>query len=122
MEKTLYDKKGDTVAYIATGYHGAIFLWDGQPVAYLYEEDHLYGINGRHLGWFINEIIYDQEGARIGFSSSTCPAAVGKRRPKGKRTVLPELRPRWAAPPLPKLSFREADQDLADFLYEGRAG
>ena len=71
MEETLYDKKGDTVAYIATDYHGAIFLWDGQPVAYLYEEDHLYGINGRHLGWFINEIIYDQEGARIGFTSST---------------------------------------------------
>jgi hypothetical protein len=122
MEKTLYDKKGDTVAYIATDYRGAIFLWDGHPVAYLYEEDHLYGINGRHLGRFINEIVYDQEGARIGFTSSTCPAAVGKRRSKGKRMVLPELRPRWAAPPLPKLTFHEADQDLAEFLNEGRVG
>ena len=50
MEKILYDKKGEAVAYIATDQHGAIFLWDGQAVAYLYEEDHLYGINGRHLG------------------------------------------------------------------------
>ena len=120
MEKILYDKKGEAVAYIATDHHGAIFLWDGQPVAYLYEEDHLYGINGHHLGWFIDEIVYDQEGARIGFTTSTCPTAIGKRRPKGKRSVLPELKPRWAAPPLPKLTFREAAQNLADFLSEGR--
>ena len=122
MEKTLYDKNGDAVAYIAKDYHEAIFLCDGQPVAYLYEEVHIYGINGRHLGWFISEIVYNQKGARIGFTSSTCPAAVGKRRPKSTRMVLPELRPRWAAPPLPKLTFREADQDLADFLNEGRVG
>ncbi|MBP1738475.1 MAG: hypothetical protein H6Q48_768 [Deltaproteobacteria bacterium] len=120
MEKILYDKKGEAVAYIATDHHGAIFLWDGQAVAYLYEEDHLYGINGHHLGWFIDEIVYDQEGARIGFTTSTCPTAIGKRRPKGKRSVLPELKPRWAAPPLPKLTFREAAQNLADFLSEGR--
>ena len=120
MEKILYDRKGEAVAYIATDQHGAIFLWDGQAVAYLYEEDHLYGINGRHLGRFIDEIVYDQEGARIGFTTSTCPTAIGKRRPKGKRSVLPELKPRWAAPPLPKLTFREAAQNLADFLSEGR--
>jgi len=120
MEKILYDKKGEAVAYIATGQHEAIFLWDGQSVAYLYEENHLYGINGRHIGWFIDEIVYDQEGTRIGFTARTCPTAVGKRRPKGKRSVLPELKPRWAAPPLPKLTFREAGQDLADFLSEGR--
>lgn len=120
MEKILYDKKGEPVAYIATDHRGAIYLWDGQPVAYLYEEDHLYGINGRHLGWFIDEIVYDQEGARIGFTSMSCPAAVGKRRPKGKRSVLPEMKPRWAAPPLPKLTFREAGRNLADFLNEGR--
>ena len=120
MEKTLYDKKGEAVAYIAMDYHSAIFLWNGEAAAYLYESDHVYGINGRHLGWFIGEILYDQDGARIGFTSSTCPAAVGKRGPKGKRSVLPELKPRWAAPPLPKLTFREAAQGLADFLSEGR--
>jgi 4-fold beta flower protein len=121
MEKTLYDKKGEAVAYIAIDYQEAVYLWDGQPVAYVYQENHLYGINGRHLGWFIDDILYDQEGARIGFTTSTCPAAVGKKGPKAKRAVVPELKPRWAAPPLPKLSFREAAQDLADFLREGRA-
>lgn len=120
MEKILYDKRGEPVAYVAMDYHETIFLWDGQAVAYLYEEDHVYGVNGRHLGWFIGDILYDQEGARVGFSSSTCPAAVGKGGPKGKRSVPPELRPRWAAPPLAKLTFRESAQTLADFLNEGR--
>jgi hypothetical protein len=120
MEKTLYNKKGEPVAYIAMDYHEAIFLWDGQAVAYLHEEDHVYGINGRHLGWFINDILYDQEGVRIGFTSSTCPTPVRKRGPEGKRSVLPELKSRWAAPPLPKLTFREAAQDLENFLSEGR--
>jgi hypothetical protein len=120
MEKTLYDNKGDPVAYIALDYHEAIFLWDGQAVAYLHEGDHVYGINGRHLGWFIGDILYDQEGVRVGFTSATCPTAVGKRGPKAKRSVLPELKPRWVAPPLPKLTFREADQGLSNFLSEGR--
>lgn len=121
MEKTLYDKKGEPVAYIALDYQEAVFLWDGQPVAYVYQEDHLYGINGQHLGWFIDDILYDQEGARVGFTTSTCPVAVGKKGPKGKRAAVPELKPRWAAPPLPKLSFRDAAKGLADFLNEGRA-
>jgi hypothetical protein len=119
MEKTLYDKKGEAVAYIAMDYRNAVFLWDGDAAAYLYEGGHVYGINGRHLGWFIDDILYDQDGTRIGFTSSTCPAAVGKGGPKGKRSILPELKPRWAAPPLPKLTFREAAQGLADFLREG---
>jgi 4-fold beta flower protein len=119
MEKTLYDKKGEAVAYIAMDYRNAVFLWDGDAAAYLYEGGHVYGINGRHLGWFIDDILYDQDGTRIGFTSSTCPAAVGKTGPKGKRSILPELKPRWAAPPLPKLTFREAAQGLADFLREG---
>ena len=120
MEKILYDSKGGPVAYITLDYQGVLFLLDGQPVAYLFHEDHVYGINGRHLGWFIDDILYDQEGARIGFTSSTCPAAVGKIGPRGKRAIVPELKPRWAAPPLPKLSFREAPQRLEDFLSEGR--
>ena len=119
MERTLYDKRGGPVAYVAMDYHEAVFLWDGRAVAYLYEEDHVYGVNGRHLGWFIDDILYDQEGARIGFTSTTCPVPVGKRGPKGKRSVLPELKPRWAAPPRPKLTFRESGQALADFLAQG---
>jgi hypothetical protein len=105
---------------VAEDYFDAVFLWDGQVVAYLYEQEHVYGLSGRHLGWFIGDVLYDQEGARVGFTSATCPVPIGKRGPKNKRSVLPELKPRWAAPPLPKLTFRESGQALADFLNEGR--
>jgi hypothetical protein len=33
---------------------------------------------------------------------------------------MDEIRPRWAAPPLPNLSFNYATQELSDFLEEGQ--
>jgi hypothetical protein len=56
----------------------------------------------------------------VGFTSNTCPVSIAKPRPKGKKVLRDEIRPRWSAPPLPKLSFRVASQNLADFLSEGR--
>ncbi len=120
MEKTLFNMNGDAIAYITDSYHNAIYLFDGMPVAYLYEEQHIYGINGRHLGRFINEILYNDSGERIGFTSMTCPVATGKEPVKNERRVLDQLRSRWSAPPTPNLSFKFADQELADFLNQGR--
>ena len=121
MEKILYDTEGEAVAYIASDYEETIYLWDGVPSAYLYEDAHVYGINGRHLGWFKGEVIYNNDGDRVGFTSTTCPVSIAKPRPKGKQAPKDEIRPRWSAPPLPKLSFRLASQSLTDFLKEGQA-
>jgi hypothetical protein len=120
MEKILYDKEGEAVAYIASDYEGTIYLWEGVPAAYLFEESHVYGINGRHLGWFKGEVMYNDDGDRVGFTSTTCPVSIAKPHPKGKKTPRDEIRPRWSAPPFPKLSFRLASQDLTDFLREGQ--
>ena len=117
--KTLFDKNGDPVAYISDDYNETIYLWDGSPVAYVYEEEHVYGINGRHLGWWIHEILYNGGGDRIAFASNTCPVAIAKEPPKTKKKPTDEIRPRWKAPPLPKLRFNFASQDLLDFLKEG---
>ena len=119
MDRILYNRAGEAVAYIATDFHRTIYLWEGLPVAYLFDEGHLYGFNGRHLGWFKDEVIYNHDGARVGFTSSTCPVSIAKPRPKGKKAPSDEIRPRWSAPPLAKLGFQTADQDLADFLREG---
>lgn len=118
-DKTLFDKKGNPVAYIADDYNSTIYLWDGSPVAYIYEGQHVYGINGHHLGWWVDEILYNVDGERIAFTSWTCPMATGKEFPKNKKQRTEEIRPRWKAPPLPKLRFDFASQDLADFLMEG---
>ena len=120
MERNLYNKNGDAAAYITSDYHDTIYLWDGSPVAYLYDDEHVYGINGRHLGWFIDDILYNSMGERIGFTSSTCPVASGKEPVKHERRVMDEIRSRWSAPPTPNFSFNFADRELADFLKEGQ--
>jgi hypothetical protein len=119
-DKTLFDKSGNPVAYIADDYNTTIYLWNGSPVAYIYEGEYVYGINGRHLGWWLDEILYNADGDRIAFTSGTCPVAIGKEYPKDKKQRMEEIRPRWKAPPLPKLRFDFASQDLVDFLMEGQ--
>jgi hypothetical protein len=116
MERTLYDKDGNAVAYVADDYHETIYLWDGSPVAYLHEERQVYGINGRHLGWFINDIVFNHDGERIGFTSNSCPIPIAKEPIKHKKYPMNEIRPRWEVLSLPNLEYRLADQDLAEFL------
>ena len=120
METTLFDKDGNAVAYIAEDYNETIYLWEGAPVAYVYEDRHIYGMNGRHLGWFINDIIFNALGERIGYTTRTCPISIAKESIKPHKGAMEQVRPRWAAPPLANLSFMVANQELADFLKEGQ--
>ncbi|MBN2060147.1 MAG: hypothetical protein JW882_06990 [Deltaproteobacteria bacterium] len=120
MEQTLFDKDGNSVAYFANDYHHTIYLWNGIPTAYLYDEQHVYGINGKHLGWFIDEIIYDNDGNRIGFTTNTCPVAIARETVKSEKYPMDEIRSRWEAPPFPKLNFNFAELEFADFLKAGQ--
>ena len=47
-EISLYDRKGDAVAYIAVDDELTIYLWKGKPVAYLDGED-VYSIKGANV-------------------------------------------------------------------------
>ena len=120
MQKTLFSRNGDAVAYLMDDFRQTIYLWSGFPVAYLYEDRHIYGLNGRHLGWFIAEVLYDHDGKRIGFTSGSCPVPIAKESSKGKRRSADEPRARWTPPPLPELGHQYADMDLAEFLMEGQ--
>lgn len=120
METTLFNKDGDAVAYISDDYNKTIYLWDGTPVAYLYDGQHVYGINGRHLGRFLNDVVYSNNGERIGFTAGTCPVSIAKESVKGKKQAMDEIRSRWDAPPLPRLRYVLASQDFVDFLKEGQ--
>ncbi len=120
MERTLFNRNGDPTAYITDDYHETIYQWDGRPVAYLFEDRHVYGINGRHPGWFIDDIVYTNNGERIGFTASSCPVAIAKTTTKPEKFPRHEIQARWKAPPFPKLLFDYADEDLANFLNEGQ--
>lgn len=57
----LFDSSGNAVAYIAVDEDSTIYLWSGQPVAYL-DEDNVYGFDGKHIGWYEKAAIYDHQG------------------------------------------------------------
>ena len=120
IETTLFNTKGDPVAYIAADFRRTIFLWSGAPSAYIYEKKYIYGINGHHLGWFRDDILFNNNGERIGFTFETCPVGIAKEPVKGKKQAMDKVRPRWKAKTYPKFSFIYADQDLKDFLTEGQ--
>ena len=65
-EITLFEREGTAIAYIDTGEELTIFLWNGNPVAYL-EKSSIYGFNGKHLGWFKEGIVRDHQGNGVGF-------------------------------------------------------
>jgi len=119
METILYDKNGEAAAYIASDVHDTIYLWEGLPAAYLYEEDNVYGFNGRHLGWFRNDVLFNHRGERVGFTHTTCPVSIAKPPVKGKKAAKDDMRHRWGAPSTPKFLFHTAQESLADFLRQG---
>lgn len=65
-EVTLFNGSGKPEAYIALSEDMTIYLWGGKPVAYLKEDGadayHVYGFNGKHLGWFVNGVVRDHKG------------------------------------------------------------
>jgi hypothetical protein len=69
-EITFFDKSGTPCAYVDIEDEQTIYLWGGEPVAYL-EDDSIYGFNGKHLGWFTQGIIWDHEGYAVGFIEGT---------------------------------------------------
>jgi hypothetical protein len=56
-----YDSRGRAVAYIAGDSDLTIYLWTGEPTAYL-DKDSVFGFNGNHLGWLKSGAIYDHDG------------------------------------------------------------
>lgn len=71
-EIALYNASGEPTAYIdASQSDLPIFMYDGTPVAYLKTASgnyyHIYGFNGKHLGWLEDGRILDHKGYVAGF-------------------------------------------------------
>ena len=66
MDTTFYNRNGQPVAYTEDGTH--IYLFSGEPVAYLHG-DSVYSFGGRHLGWFVDGWIRDNNGYCVFFTS-----------------------------------------------------
>lgn len=68
-EIPLVDKDGHYIAYIDTNDDFTIFLWDGEPAAYVHDSGRaqlIYSFSGEHLGWYAEGIIRDLTGDALG--------------------------------------------------------
>lgn len=119
MEITLYNQRGEPQAYIADDTEHSIYLWNGHAVAYI-KEDVIHGWNGKHLGWFIDGIIYDTQGYRVSSIRNKCPVATFAEPVKYAKYAKYAKYVAYAPYAKPRLSTGYSDQDLLSFLEEDK--
>ena len=70
-EVPILSSDGAAAAYVAPDL--TVYLWSGMPTAYLYPDPaggfHVYGFNGRHLGWYAAGAMRDHSGLRVGVTN-----------------------------------------------------
>lgn len=121
-EKTLFDSEGDAVAYIALDDELNIYIWKGEPVAYLKKEAediHVYGFNGSHLGWFEKGIIWNHKGYAVGFVEGAVSKVTKNEPIKGIRKITPIKRIAKLPPLKPTFKKEFSDMPLKAFLLQG---
>jgi len=122
-EINLFDKEGNPVAYIDTNDEWTIYLWEGKPVAYIIKDEqtlHIYGFNGKHLGWYINGILRDHDGNAVGFKKGAVTSIYEKYEGyKGYKEYKPYKIYREYAPYQPYLSAKFSYINLNGFLHQG---
>lgn len=118
-ETTLFDKNGNAIAYITHHDDDTIYTFNGEPCAYIDKNNNLYGFNGKHLGWFENNIIWDHNGRRIGFVQSTAPVLVKFEPFKGFRQFKPFKGFKEFAPFKPIKTMENSQNDFLSFLLDG---
>lgn len=88
QEISLYNSTGEAVAYIDTDNDMNIYLWKGDPVAYL-DGKSIYGFNGKHLGWLKRGIVRDNNGYAVGFMEGATNMLTKLERLKGLQKLEP---------------------------------
>lgn len=104
-EISLFNSKGSATAYIAENL--TIFLWSGKPVAYLEIDSgdmSLYGFNGKHLGWFVDGVVYDHNGDAVGAVKEAFSSSVEYEPYKSYKEYEPYKSYKEYAPYMPSLS------------------
>jgi hypothetical protein len=114
MEITLFNKNGKPVSYIADDGE-TIYMWDGRPVAYLFE-DQIYSWQGRQLGWFHNGTVFDIYGLRAGFIKSKSPIATEMEPLRSQKQFKPAKGKKQSQVIKPVLCYGYSNNSLEDLL------
>lgn len=126
----LFDRHGEAVAYIATDKEMTIYLWDGEPVAYLVNTEtsenpksdlfSIYGFNGKFLGRLKGGILRDKNDNVTGFIRGVINIATSKLQKKGSKSKIPNRYMKEIAPMEPIVfSMGWAGISLYNFLEMG---
>lgn len=119
-ETTLFGRNGEPIAYIAHQEGNTIYTFAGKPFAYIDDSNNIYGFNGKHLGWFEDDLVWDHQGYRIGFTKSTCPVFTQFEPFKGFKEFKPFKGFKQFTPLKPTKSYINSETSLLAFLKEGR--
>ena len=122
-EITLYDSEGNVAAWIDTGDRNTIYLWSGEPAAYVLKRGsipEIFGFNGRHLGWLEKGIVRDHEGLMAGFTKGSLMRHTGQEHYRPPRRQKPFRAQPEFSPRRPFYRNGISELPLASFLMQGR--
>jgi len=111
----LYDSRRQAVAYLGADDSRTVYLWSGEPVAYLVDES-IYGFNGRHLGWYENGVILDHDGNVVASPAIAFRKPVQAAPARGLKGVTPSKGPTQSTPVKPTLASSWSDLSARDFF------
>jgi hypothetical protein len=118
---SLYNSFGEATAYIAEDL--TIYFWSGKPVAYLSEDKkggfHVYGFNGKHLGWFANGAVWDHKGKAVGAVAEIFKIPLAFTPFKGFRELKPYKAIKENAPFRPEFTDEWSKLSFKLFLVRG---
>lgn len=121
-EVSLFDSQGRATAYVAQDL--TIYLWAGKPVAYLHADSsggfHVYGFNGKHLGWLVSGVLRDHDGRAVGAVEAAFSGYTEYEPYKGYKQYAPYKSYRQYAPYRPYLTSTWSRTPLQLFLLRGR--
>lgn len=123
-EIPLVDKDGYYVAYIDTNEDSTIYLWSGEPVAYLDErgvDTLVYAFSGEHLGWYKDGILRDRDGNAVGADDGVLITPTRFEPIKGLKHLKPVRRVKSIAGLKPIFSNYYSRQSLEVWLGGGTA-
>lgn len=122
---TLYDAGKESVAYIDYPDDATIYLFDGEPVAFIRSEELVFSFNGRFLGWYRDGVLYDRTTYAVGARHDIVRGAIntavtfpdkmkGVKRPK---PLKPNVEDAFARP---VLYDSWSEQTLTAFFEKGK--
>lgn len=117
---SLFDTNGKPIAYISDGSEQVIYMFNGLPTAYIDTQNNVYGFNGRHLGWFEDDILWDHRGCRVGFTKNAFRGYTGYEPFKGFKQFKPFKAYAQYAPYKPYKSYANSPTLLEGWLLQGR--